>query len=165
MCVVLHATYWYLRYALRDRDIQEMMIERGINIDHSVEQRWVAKYSEMLEEAFLKKKKPVGKSCRMDETYMRVKGKWCYLCRTADKENNAIDFCSRKNGVKRPLNASLTKPSTTMVYRQIAIDNKMIFAKPRWIYFTPHQLIFQIDGALWAHQNFCGRTQLFINHV
>ncbi len=91
-CVVLQAIYWYLRYALSYRDIEELMIERGVNIDHSTVQRWVVKYTAILEEAFRKKKKPVGKSWRIDETYIKVKGKWCYLYRAVDKENNTIDF-------------------------------------------------------------------------
>ncbi len=57
-CIVLQAIYWYLRYALSYRDIEELMIERGVNIDHSTVHRWVVKYTEMLEEAFRKKKNP-----------------------------------------------------------------------------------------------------------
>jgi putative transposase len=91
-CIVLQAVYWYLRYALSYRDIEELMIERGVNIDHSTVQRWVVKYTEMLENAFRKKKKSVGTSWRMDETYIKIKGKWCYLYRAVDKENNTIDF-------------------------------------------------------------------------
>jgi len=90
--VVLQAVYWYLRYALSYREIEELMNERGVNIDHSTVQRWVVKYTEILEDAFRKKKKTVGKSWRMDETYIKVKGKWCYLYRAVDKENNTIDF-------------------------------------------------------------------------
>ena len=67
------------------------MNEPGVNIDHSTVQRWVIKYTGMLEDAFRKKKKPVGKSWRMDETYIKVKGKWCYLYRGVDKENNTPD--------------------------------------------------------------------------
>jgi putative transposase len=48
-CIVLHAIYWYLRYALSYRDIEELMSERGVNIDHSEVQRWVVKYTAMLE--------------------------------------------------------------------------------------------------------------------
>jgi len=51
------------------------MNERGVDVDHSTVQRWVVTYTEMMEDAFRKKKKPVGKSWRMDETYIKVKGK------------------------------------------------------------------------------------------
>ena len=71
--IVLQAVYWYLRYSLSYRDIEELMNERGVNVDHSTVQRWVVKYTGMLEDAFRKKKKAVGKSWRMDETYiMRI---------------------------------------------------------------------------------------------
>ncbi len=68
-CIVLQAVYWYLRYSLSYRDVEELMNERGIYIDHSTVQRWVVKYTGMLEDAFRKKKKVVGTSWRMDETY------------------------------------------------------------------------------------------------
>ena len=77
------------------------MNERGVNVDHSTVQRWVVKYTGMLEEEFRKKKKPVGKSWRMDETYIKVKGKWCYLYRAVDKENNTIDFLLTKKRDKK----------------------------------------------------------------
>ena len=71
-CIVLQAVYWYLRYALSYRDVEELMTERGVNVEHSSVQRWVVKYTEMLEKAFWKKKKAVGKSWRMDETYIKI---------------------------------------------------------------------------------------------
>jgi len=58
-CIVLQAIYWYLRYSLSYRDIEELMNERGVNIDHSTVQRWVVKYSGMLEDAFRKKNQSV----------------------------------------------------------------------------------------------------------
>ncbi len=77
------------------------MNERGVNIDHSTVQRWVVKYTGMLEDAFRKKKKAVGKSWRMDETYIKVKGEWYYLYRAVDKENNTIDFLLTKKRDKK----------------------------------------------------------------
>ncbi len=99
--IVLQAVYWYLRYSLSYRDIEELMNERGVNIDHSTVQRWVVKYTGMLEDAFRKKKKAVGKSWRMDETYIKVKGEWYYLYRAVDKENNTIDFLLTKKRDKK----------------------------------------------------------------
>lgn len=54
-CVVLQAVYWYLRYSLSYRDVEELMNERGVHIDHSTVQSWVVKYTELLEDAFRKK--------------------------------------------------------------------------------------------------------------
>jgi len=83
---------WYVAYALSYRDLEEMMTERGISVDHSTIQRWVVKYSPLLEQEFKKHKRPVGSSWRMDETYIKIKGQWKYLYRAVDKEGNTIDF-------------------------------------------------------------------------
>ncbi|MCP4338813.1 MAG: IS6 family transposase [Desulfobulbaceae bacterium] len=91
-CIVLQAVYWYLRYSLSYRDIEELMKERGVEVDHATVQRWVVKYIPLLEIEFRKKKKAVGTSWRMDETYIKVKGIWHYLYRAVDKEGNTIDF-------------------------------------------------------------------------
>jgi len=96
-CVILQAVFWYLRYALSYRDIEELMEERGVEVDHSTLQRWVAKYTPLLDAEIRKRKKAVGTSWRMDETYINVKGVWHYLYRAVDKENNTIDFLLTKN--------------------------------------------------------------------
>jgi len=90
--IILQAVFWYLRYALSYRDVEELLLERGVNVDHATIQRWVLKYTPLLEAKIRKRKKLVGTSWRMDETYIKVKGKWCYLYRAVDKENNTIDF-------------------------------------------------------------------------
>ena len=68
------------------------MEERGVLLDHATIQRWVVKYSAQLEEAFHRRKRPVGRRWRMDETYIRVKGEWRYLYRAVDKAGQTIDF-------------------------------------------------------------------------
>ena len=68
------------------------MEERGLHVDHSTIQRWVFNYSPQLEQAFRKRKKPVSKSWRLDETYIKVKGQWKYLYRAVDKQGLTIDF-------------------------------------------------------------------------
>jgi putative transposase len=67
------------------------MRECGVHVDHSTIHRWVIKYSPPLEEAFHHCKRPVGRSWRMDETYLRVKGEWRYRYRAADKPGQTID--------------------------------------------------------------------------
>ena len=68
------------------------MAERGVSVDHSTINRWVLHYTPMLESEFRKRKKPVGSSWRMDETYIKVKGQWKYLYRAVDKAGDTIDF-------------------------------------------------------------------------
>ena len=91
--IILMAVRWYVAYSLSYRDIEEMMLERGVLVDHSTLNRWVIRYAPQLELEFRKKqKKKAGTSWRMDETYILVKGKWCYLYRAADKVGDTIDF-------------------------------------------------------------------------
>ena len=91
------AVRWYVAYALSYRDIEEMMAERGVSVDHSTINRWVIKYGPELEAEFRKhNKRNVGISWRMDETYIKVKGEWVYLYRAVDKEGNTIDFMLSK---------------------------------------------------------------------
>ena len=65
-------------------------------MDHATLQRWVVKYTPMVEANFRKKKRTVGRSWRMDETYIKIKGQWYYLYRAVDKEGNTIDFLLTK---------------------------------------------------------------------
>lgn len=90
--IILMAVRWKVAYALSYRDIEELMSERGVTVDHSTIQRWVIKYSLLLEAEMRKKKKPIGVSWRMDETYIKVNGKYVYLYRAVDKDGNTIDF-------------------------------------------------------------------------
>ena len=61
-------------------------------VDHATIQRWVYKFTPLLEGTFRKRKKQVGSSWRMDETYIKVKGEWMYLYRAVDKQGNTVDF-------------------------------------------------------------------------
>lgn len=90
--IILLCVRWYLAYPLSYRNLEEMMDERGVSVDHSTINRWVLKYTPALVNAFRKRKKPVSRSWRMDETYVRVKGQWKYLYCAVDKEGHTIDF-------------------------------------------------------------------------
>ncbi|MCA9508730.1 MAG: IS6 family transposase [Myxococcales bacterium] len=90
--IILRCVRWYLAYPLSLRHIEEMMLERGICVDHSTINRWVLKYSQLLEAEARKRLKSVGSSWRLDETYIKVKGKWKYLYRAVDKSGQSIDF-------------------------------------------------------------------------
>ncbi|SIO72312.1 Transposase (or an inactivated derivative) [Burkholderia sp. GAS332] len=93
--VILTCVRWYVAYPLSLRHLEEMMAERGVSVDHSTVHRWAIKLLPVLEEAFRRCKRPVGKSWRMDETYIRVKGEWRYLYRAVDKDGSTIDFLLR----------------------------------------------------------------------
>jgi transposase-like protein len=87
--VILTCVRWYVAYPLSLRNLEDMMAERGVSVDHSTVHRWAVKLLPVLEKAFRLRKRPVGKSWRMDETYIRVKGEWRYLY------GNTIDFLLR----------------------------------------------------------------------
>jgi len=91
--IILTCVRWYLAYPLSYRNLEEMMAERGVEVDHSNIYRWVQKFSPQLEAVFRNgRKRPVGQSWRMDETYIKIKGQWRYLYRAVDKEGQTIDF-------------------------------------------------------------------------
>src|SRR5713226_9011610 len=90
--VILMGVRWYVAYPLSTRHVEELMEERGVEVDHSTINRWVIKYSPQLEEEFHRRKRPVWVSWRMDETYIKVKGERKYLYRAEDKYCHTIDF-------------------------------------------------------------------------
>src|ERR671922_396257 len=90
--IILTCVGWYVAYPLSDRQVEELMQERGVSADHATINRWVLKYSPQIEEAFHRRKRPVWLSWRLDETSIRVKGQWRYLYRAVDKHGQAIDF-------------------------------------------------------------------------
>ena len=81
------------------RDLEEMMMIRGANIDHATLQRWVKRFVFLIDKRVRQRKKPVNGSWRipvqLDETYIKLNGKWVYLYRAVDKEGNTIDFLIR----------------------------------------------------------------------
>ncbi len=90
--VILWGVRWYLAYPISYRQLEEMMQERGVEVDHATLNRWVVKYVPLLDEQFRARKRPVGTSWRMDETYVRIKGVWKYLYRAVDKAGATVDF-------------------------------------------------------------------------
>ena len=83
---------WYLRYSLSLHDVEELLEERGLEADHTTVWRWVQRYGPELEQRMRLHLKPTNKSWRVDETYLKVKGRWCYLYRAIDSAGATIDF-------------------------------------------------------------------------
>ena len=95
--VILVCIRWYAAYPLSYRHLEEMMEERGIEVDHSSINRWAIRFLTLLEKVFRRHKRPVGRSWRMDETYIKVKGVWKYLYRAVDKQGQTVDFLLSAN--------------------------------------------------------------------
>ena len=107
--IILMGVRWYLAYPLSTRHVEELMLERGVHVDHSTINRWVIKYSPQLEEAFHRRKRQIWTSWRMDETYIKVKGQWRYLYRAVDKTGQTIDFLLTQERDEEAAKRFLTK--------------------------------------------------------
>ena len=93
--VMLTCVRWYAAYPLSLRQIEEMMQERGVFVDHATVHRWAMKILPVLAAVFRRRKHPVGTSWRMDETYVKVAGQCKYLYRAVDRDGHTIDFLLR----------------------------------------------------------------------
>ena len=74
--VILFAVFFYVRYTVSYRDLEEILAERGVQVDLATLNRWVAKYSPLIAANARRRKTPTDRSWRMDETYIKVKGEW-----------------------------------------------------------------------------------------
>jgi transposase, IS6 family len=90
--IILLCVRWYLRYALSYRDLEEMMAERGLPVDHTTIYRWVQRYAPELDKRSRPQLKACNDSWRVDETYIKVKKVWMYLYRAVDSEGNTLEF-------------------------------------------------------------------------
>src|SRR3954447_11914732 len=90
--IILLCLRWYLRYSLSYRNLEEMMAERGLSVDHTTIYRWVQHYAPLLEKKCRAKLRPTNDSWRVDETYIKVKGIWMYLYRAVDSDGDTVEF-------------------------------------------------------------------------
>src|SRR6201747_1319675 len=81
--LIVQAVSWYLRYPLSYRDIEELFLERGREVDHSTLNRWVLAYAPLIEKSLRQFRQPHCGSVRTDETYVRIRGQWRYLYRAS----------------------------------------------------------------------------------
>jgi transposase-like protein len=90
--VILLCVRWYLAYNLSLRNLEEMMAERGISVNHATVHRWVVHYSPELLEHFNRRKRSVSRKWHLDETYIKVRGQWKYLYRAIDSHGDTVEF-------------------------------------------------------------------------
>jgi transposase-like protein len=89
--VIVLAVRWYLRFALSYRDVEELLTERGVQVDHTTIYRWVLRFTPLLAEAARPCRHAVGDRWQVDETYVKVAGQWRYVSRAIDQFGQVVD--------------------------------------------------------------------------
>ena len=130
--IILLCVRWYLRFGLSFRNLEEMMAERNLSVDHVTIWRWVQRYAPELNRRCRPELRPTNGSWRVDETYLRVAGKWTYLYRAVDSTGATIDFLlSAKrdtNAAKRFFQKALRSPGHPRP-RVINVDGNPAYPK------------------------------------
>ena len=90
--VILFTVFFYVRYGVSYRDLEEILAERGVETDHATLNRWVMKFSPLVVANAQARKKPTALSWQMDETYIKVRGKWTYLYRAVERDGQTLGF-------------------------------------------------------------------------
>ena len=141
--IIVLCTRWYLRYGLSYRDLEEMMAERGLQVDHSTIARWVLAYAPELEKRVKPLLKPTNNSWKVDETYINVKGEWLYQYRAVDSDGQTIEFYFSAKRDAAAAQAFLEKAlgaSHTVSPRVINVDKNAAYPKATETLKTNQQL-------------------------
>ncbi|GHO60409.1 hypothetical protein KSB_88840 [Ktedonobacter robiniae] len=137
--IILLCVRWYLRYTLSYRDLEEIMLERGLHVDHTTIYRWVQWYAPELEKRCRPHLKAFNDSWKVDETYIKIKKVWMYLYRAVDSEGNTLEFFLSPTLIAEAasrffLKALSSPPGTTaqaikVVPRVINVDKNAAYPK------------------------------------
>lgn len=130
--IILSCVRWYLSYPLSYRQVAEMVNERGLDIDHTTIFRWVQAYAPEIDKRCRPHLRPTDDSWRVDETYIKVKGKDKYLYRAVDSNGNTLDFlltARRDSKAAKRFFRKMLKASHTQIPRVITVDKNAAYPK------------------------------------
>ena len=128
--IILLNVRWYCRYPLSYRNLEEMMADRGVEVDHSTIHRWVLSYAPELDKRIRPHLNPTNDSWRVDETYIEVKGGWKYLYRAVDSIGNMLDFmlsAKRDGKAAARFFRKVLKATHTQTPRVITVDKNAAY--------------------------------------
>jgi IS6 family transposase len=128
--LIVQAVAWYLRFPLSYRDLDEMFMERGFEVDHSTINRWVLAYAPLSEKRLRRFRKPHCGSVRIDETYVKIRGQWRHLYRVIDKYGYPVDFlltAKRDLGAAKRIFKKMLKDEPLLAPRKIGTDGANTF--------------------------------------
>jgi transposase, IS6 family len=130
--LILMAVDWYLRFSLSYRDVEELLQVRGMSADHVTVWRWVQRYAPELDRRLRSHLKPTNRSWRVDETYIRVKGKWTYLYRAWTRPVPASIFCSPPGAMQQQPSGSFKRHCVhrTTQRRGSSMWTKILLTRP-----------------------------------
>jgi IS6 family transposase len=156
--VILWAVRWYLMFPISYRDLELMLLDRGVKVDHTTIFRWIQAYAAELEKRTRPHLRLSNGSWRVDETYIRVKGHWTYLYRAVDSRGQTIDFLlSAKHdaaAAKRFFRKALAQPHTVNP-RTITVDKNPAYPKA--------VAEMKDDGELWRRSRL--RQVKYLNNI
>ena len=156
--VILWAVRWYLMFPISYRDLELMLQDRGVAVDHTTIFRWIQAYAAELEKRIRPQLRLSNGSWRVDETYVKVKGRWTYLYRAVDSRGQTIDFLlSAKRdaeAAKRFFRKAFGQPHTVNP-RTITVDKNPAYPKAA--------TEMKADGELWRFSRL--RRCKFLNNI
>jgi transposase, IS6 family len=130
--IILLCLRWYVRYSLSYRDLEELMLERGLHVDHTTIYRWVQCYAPELDRRCRPHLKMTTDSWRVDETYIKIKGTWMYLYRAVDSAGNTLEFllsATRDAQAAKRFFSKALNASHTVTPRVITVDKNPAYPK------------------------------------
>ena len=123
--MILWAVRWYLQFPISYRDLERMLADRGVSVDHTTVSRWTQRYAPEIDKRMRPHLQMTNGSWRVDETYIKVKGRWTYLYRAVDSRGKTIDFLlsgKRDAAAARRFFRKALKQSHTVRPRTITVD-------------------------------------------